>query len=238
MKKSNIILTVMAVVLLSVSSCSVSKSTNKKSEKVTRVFNVDNFNKISLIGSGEIFFRQSDTVSVKLACYKENLDNVKITSKDGILSINNNRKGIMRGLFSMLREASNTDIYVYITAPDLSYIDISGAGEINIEEPMKTKTFAMDVKGACDVDIEEIICDSMSISISGAGNVKMKEKNVKMTEMYVSGASDSDIEMDSCINAKVRVSGAAEINLSGTLQHLESSVSGAGEINTKKLKLK
>ena len=60
---------------------------------------------------------------------------------------------------------------------------------------------------------------------------------MKVTKLTIAGSSDGTLDFDHCGYANISISGSGDVCLSGTLHSLDQSVSGAGDIDTKKLQL-
>ena len=60
---------------------------------------------------------------------------------------------------------------------------------------------------------------------------------MKTTKLTIAGSGDGTLAFDHCGYANISISGSGDVSLSGTLQSLDKSVSGAGDIDTDRLTL-
>ena len=58
-----------------------------------------------------------------------------------------------------------------------------------------------------------------------------------MTKLYIAGSGDGTLNFEHCGYAGISIAGSGDVDLCGTLQSLDKSVSGAGDIDTDKLQL-
>lgn len=64
-----------------------------------------------------------------------------------------------------------------------------------------------------------------------------KLAKVETTKLTIAGSGDGTLDFDHCGYAHIGISGSGDVTLSGTLQSLDKSVAGSGDIDTDKLQL-
>ena len=95
---------------------------------------------------------------------------------------------------------------------------------------------SLKVSGAADVDIAGVhSAEDLTVSISGAGDCKMKDIKVPCLTYSVSGAGDLDAEGLDVEKLYVSISGAGDVDLAGKAGFASLSVSGAGDIDARQL---
>ncbi|MDY5036440.1 MAG: DUF2807 domain-containing protein, partial [Prevotella sp.] len=77
-----------------------------------------------------------------------------------------------------------------------------------------------------------------SLSVAGSGKIEAEEVNVDMTNIQIAGSGDIDVDMNDCGSAIVNIAGSGDVKLKGTVNELNKSVAGSGNINTKDLVIK
>ena len=116
-------------------------------------------------------------------------------------------------------------------------MSIAGSGDSKLKNVTLTGDFEYVVAGSGDIETGRLQARNASFSISGSGDVKSKLTQVKVTKLTIAGSSDGTLDFDHCGYAGISISGSGDVSLSGTLHSLDKSVSGAGDIDTKKLQL-
>ena len=106
---------------------------------------------------------------------------------------------------------STPAVTLFITAPNLSDIEFSGAGQLDMPEAVSlTGPLEIEMAGAGEISINDLTLSSLQIEIDGAGKCNL----AKVT------ASD-DIEIE--------VNGAGEVNANVFCQDLSVELNGAGD---------
>lgn len=114
-------------------------------------------------------------------------------------------------------------------------IDGSGAVKVNIAN-MEVHALTLDISGAGDVKLKQVKArDHVDIGVSGAGEVAGSvEANV--VNVGLSGAGDVSLTVN-CDNLVSNVSGAGDLTLKGKCRTFRKSKSGAASLHTDHLKV-
>lgn len=203
---------------------------------VTEVRNVSDFTGISVSSGIDVYLTQGDQTEVIVEA-DQNLQELIITEVMGSVLHMKSEKNI--------RMAESKKVWV--TCPVVNRIDISSAGDVNGENPIKTDKLDIDMSSAGDLHME-IEADEVSIDISSAGNVYLMGtagsiqadlSSAGDLDAYDLIAKSADITVSSAGSAKVHVtdeasfrsSSAGDINFRGDPKILEMNSSSAGSIN-------
>lgn len=124
------------------------------------------------------------------------------------------------------------DIVAKITVPTLTGLSLIGNPDAEIHGDFKTGSFELDVTGAGEVVIDNIVADSFFTDIAGAANLEIGGGNVKYCEYDVSGAAKINAYPLQAVNVEASISGAGKGELSA-VQTLNVDISGAGSIKYK-----
>lgn len=187
--RNNIITIVCAAVttllLFTASSCIilVGNRIHGNGKVQTQRFPLSNFDSVSVGGRWTVDIRQSDTFSVTIDTDENLFAYLDISVDDGTLHI-----GFKRG-YSIDR----THCKAFITMPVLTQLTASGS-----------------LTGT--VSSFNISRGTMSVVVSGSGDVVVRDITVK--------------------NLNLRISGSGSFSASGETQNLKGSISGSGNINT------
>ena len=102
------------------------------------------------------------------------------------------------------------------SAPDLKKVEFTGVGEFNCEKPLKLDEVSFEVKGVGEVNVSDLTCDELKVTLRGVGS--------------------ADIHVV-CDYLTARMSGVGDVTLSGTAGHADISKGGIGGVNTCNLKV-
>ena len=159
---------------------------------------------------GTIYFTQSDTYSFKIEGKEKHVKNTETTVKDGCLLI-----GFKDRKNKSMRNQKD-GVTIWISAPDLKKVEFTGVGEFNCEKPLKLDEVSFEVKGVGEVNVSDLTCDELKVTLRGVGS--------------------ADIHVV-CDYLTARMSGVGDVTLSGTAGHADISKGGIGGVNTCNLKV-
>ena len=236
------------VAILSVSACRIEKVNNNDEPTKSYTLNLRDFQSIKNYSNCDIHFTQSDTYKVVLKATPRWYASHTVTANRGelvitqILHFNTTGDGaelwICAPSLDAISTAGSGDFYAEsnITGKSLE-LSISGSGDSKLKDVTLSGDFQYIVAGSGDIETGTIQARNASFSISGSGDVKSKLTNVKVTKLYIAGSGDGTLNFEHCGYAGISIAGSGDVDLCGTLQSLDKSVSGAGDIDTDKLQL-
>lgn len=216
----------------------------------------------------EIIYTVSDTISIKAEGTENLIKHLQITvGEDSILHIymaNDDKehsdaykKGYNDG-WLITPSINNGSCKLYISGPNLNSLNFSSAADFTCEDTItspsmnivtkgasqidiksiETGDFKNSTKGASDIKIGSIKAQTATIETKGASNQNVSFVNVNKITVTSKGASSSELKCTNCGNATIRLSGAGDVDISGTLHHLDKNVDGMGSINDDDLTIK
>lgn len=210
----------------------------KDYKAVSKTFNLKNFSGIKSEGVADIVFVQEKDYKVK-ATGADNLVNaIRIVVRDNTLCIDYKHD---------VRTQGKEKIIVYVSAPDLKKLDISGACNFGTKD-LETDGFSMDFSGAAKCSISSLKCKEANMDFSGASKCSISSLKCKEADMDFSGASKfainvnaEELKMESsgAVNGKVRFkgdkmdidnSGAGRLTIDVDCKLLKSENSGAANL--------
>lgn len=194
----------MAMKGLSESTVFEKEDTVKWGPVVEQDVELPSFSAIDAKGAVRIVFTQDSVCSVRVRTNEKCIndydfavrnDELKVAPKDFRGSVNKNTAAIT----------------LFVTAPNLTDIEIAGAGKLDMPEAVSLPgSLEVEMAGAGEINIDDLTLTSLNIEISGAGKCSLD----KVT------ASD-DIEIE--------VNGAGEVNANVFCQDLSVELNGAGD---------
>lgn len=206
------------------SSCNAVGETIKPSKNlITRDYKVKEFNQIDAATVGDIYYTQSTDGKTSVQIYgPDNFINlVQVAVKNGTLLLTMEKHN----------KVKNGKLRITISSPDLNRIDFKGVGDINIENSFKTAKLNIACKGVGDIKINDLTCDTLTVSSMGVGDVELKGK---AQSAFLSSKGVGDIDAEELETARVEASskGVGDISCYAT-ESLKASVKGVGSIRYK-----
>ena len=185
---------------------------------------VSGFHGIASSGSFDIVLRQGGSESVKVEADAEVINDIITEVKNGTLMIHSkNNRGWNSGNFW-----SNRKSVIYVTARDLNSINLSGSGDLKIENQFNTNSLQLRLSGSGDFQ-GKVNVKTLETAISGSGDFNIGGRADEST-VSISGSGDFDASNLMTKSTAIRVSGSGDANIY-TSERLDASVSGSGDIH-------
>jgi hypothetical protein len=183
---------------------------------------VGNFRNVSVRGSANVYVSQEDRHTVKIEGDENLLKYIEV-EQEGDKIIVRNRPG-----YNLV---STGDIRIYVAAPVLNDIDVSGScsiiGQTKISNP---DNLELHVSGAGDIEME-VDVPRLKAEVSGSGNINLKGQT-RDVDLDLTGAGHAHCYDLLAENTKVDISGAGSADVYASVK-LDAQVSGAGSVNYK-----
>ena len=256
MKKA-LFLSVAILTIVSMSACRIEKAYDSKEPAKIYHLNLTGFTSLNNASNCDIHFTQSDTYKVTLKATPAWYDHHSVSVENGALTIKSDKYKNQKGV-TVLFVNDNQGAEMWISAPSLDEVSLSGSGDLTFDNAYKgkslsiirtgsgdTKTkdltlakdFEYSVSGSGDVEMGIVKANTAKFSIFGSGDVKSGLDSVANTELTISGSGDANLDFSGCGNADVSVFGSGDVTLSGQLKTLGKHVSGSGDVETSRLRL-
>lgn len=181
----------------------------KTLEKVSETRNLSGFSNIEMSSVGAVYFTQGDRYSFRIEGDKKFVENTATKVKDGCLKITSLEK-------ITTTRGTNNGVKIYITAPDLDYLVLSGVGSFVCDDKLELDNIEFELKGVGSLEISDLRCQSVDVSLKGVGSAEL---NV-------------DCDM---INGEVK--GVGSLEVSGKAGKANFKKSGIGSIDRDDLKI-
>lgn len=181
---------------------------------------VSGFDEIRLSGFGIVVITQGESESLSISA-ESNIMPLLVSEVEG--------DALIIGQKSNTSINPTRDIVFTLSVTDLSRIEVSGAGKIELDS-LETDSLAINLSGAGDVVIGDLTTDSLDVEFSGAGQIAIENGTVTEQTISMSGVGNYDAANFQSETAEISISGAgnATIAVSG---ELSGSISGAGNIS-------
>nr|MBP7472198.1 DUF2807 domain-containing protein [Prevotella sp.] len=171
----------------------VIKQSPADSKYTDKNYHVNDFQTLEVHGNVELYLIKGNAAKVVIKGKTFDIKNYKVEQNGNTLSIGQQSKGS-----NIINFGSSSNAKIYVCAPNLKNINVSGNSEIQVQEPIKAKSF--------------------NANISGNSEVNLHLYKVTNSVIDLSGNSDMTIQYDSCYHSVVDVSGNSDIALNGTLK--------------------
>jgi hypothetical protein len=236
MRISNIIL---ATVIISLSSCRYfgGERVYGDGHIVTQQRNTGSFEKVDVSGGIKVHVRQESSPSVKLELDQNLMEYIDVYTEGNTLVIKEKQGYNVQ---------ATKDIIVYVAAPVIKDIDVSGACDIIGDNMISgSQELNLHVSGSGDI-IMEVTLPKLSAEISGSGSINIKGQatnfsahvsgsgDVKcfdlmtdITELDLSGSSDAEVNANKQLN--IEASGSSSITYKGNAS-VNQNISGSGSV--------
>lgn len=220
----NFITAIAALLAVSLISCKRNVVIGKgQSETESR--NVSTFSRVHVSAKIKTIIHVDSTAkpSVSLDGYENVLSHIVTEVKDNTLHIRNKERVWLR---------SKKDIVATVTVPSLSYIGLTGAGDIHVDGYVNADNVEVDISGAGNVVIDHLNTQKLDAGLSGIGDLDIRNGNATHAYMRISGAGEIDADNVVCHTATVKVSGVGDVSVNVS-ERLDAKISGAGDIKYK-----
>ena len=245
MRNSKVTSMLVVLMFLLVTGIQAQTVTPSKKYITKELNNVSNFSSISVLGSPDVEYRQSNGSKTTVSIYgSDNLvDLLEVSTVNGVLQVNI-KKGVKilsgeRRLkviasspsLNQVNIKGSADVYLKgaIKGNDLN-LNIAGSGDIEAENLQYTNIFAL-VKGSGDIDLKNVKATTVMSEVNGSGDINIKGSAQKAT-LTVNGSGDISAEKLAATNVVATVAGSGDIVCYASRQ-LDARVSGSGDIKYK-----
>ncbi len=213
-----------AAAAAAVAGCSEARSEDG-GPTVERSYKVGNFDRIDLAGAFDVTVHTGAAPSVKARGSEKMMERLVVEVRDGVLLIHPRKQsGFRWGGWS-----NHGKVVVAVTVPSLSGTQLSGAGDIRIDQ-VKGDSFAGGIAGSGDLTIDRIEVGSLKLDISGAGDARAKSGHAKTAEYDIAGAGGIDAKGITTETASVSIAGAGDVSAHAS-NTASVSIMGAGDVS-------
>jgi hypothetical protein len=187
-----------------------------------------NFHAISVSNAFDVFLSQGNDEAVAVSASEEKFrQNIKVEVQNGVLKIWFDKEGkFWRGF-----NGEKTKLRAYISFKNIDKLTASGACDVHLKGDMNAGDLSLSFSGASDLKEGRINAKKLTVDASGASDLNISGTAGEL-DVDVSGASDFkgfDFTTDYC-NAKA--SGASSINITVN-KELSAHASGASDVHYK-----
>ncbi len=159
MKKLNSLLVTLLIVVFSVSIASA-----KTAESFIKDFKIKSFSSVNANTVADIVYTQCDNVIVKAQGSQEMIDNLQISVRKGVLTIESDKE---------FNHKNDEPFVIYLTAPSLTSIETHGMGNWKLDGPVKSNNLIIKSEGIGNLEALGLDSKKICVRYSGIGNIKL-----------------------------------------------------------------
>jgi len=217
-KKRLPLLLLLLVGILSVTACnaSVARGTG---DLITETREVNNFDSISVSGSGEVIVTLGGSESLTIETDDNIMEHVKAEVRGGTLNL---------GFEDGLTVISPTRLIFTVGVDDLTSLSISGSGSIE-SDMIETDRLDVSITGSGDVLIANLSADEVEARINGSGEIDLAGEAATQ-DITVSGSGSYRAGSLRGQSVVVKISGSGDATVWAT-DSLDANISGSGSVN-------
>jgi Putative auto-transporter adhesin, head GIN domain len=184
-----------------------------------QVRNVSSFSKIRVSSAISLYLSQGNTQGVAVSAEDADaISKIRTEVNNGVLKIYV-ENGVWNGW-----NWSNKHLKAYVTFTTLEMLDVSGASNVELTDPINVGDFNLELSGASNM--KGVIKGSdLNFNVHGASNAKIDVTGTSL-ELSQSGASNFKGQINTP-KASFDLSGASTIDIDGTAADLVIDASGA-----------
>jgi hypothetical protein len=193
----------------------------------TEVREVGRFNAISSSLPCTVYFSQSDKQEVRVESTKELAPNVLTVIEDGTLKLK-----LKEGRYPKLI------LRVVISVPDIQSISLRGSGDLIHEGSFRTgNSLSVKVSGSGDIRMGDIVCKAFEGHTSGSGNIGFDSIDCSDFSGSVSGSGNLRSGSVRCDGFGVSTSGSGDVDITTLVASGNGSAraSGSGDISLRQV---
>jgi hypothetical protein len=209
---------IFAVLLFVIAGFSISAQ-NVVHDANAQIRKVDPFTKIRVSSAISLYLSQGNTQGVAVSSEDESVTSKIITEvKNGVLKIYV-ENGAWNGW-----NWSNKHLKAYVTFTTLEMLDVSGASNVELTDPINVEDLDLELSGASNMK-GAIKAGRVEFDLSGASNshIDFSASSFKLSE---TGASNFKGTIN-CPETDFDLSGASVVDVDGTTNNLDIDASGA-----------
>ncbi len=192
-----------------------------KGKTISETRNASGFNRVSISEDANVYFVQDSVYSVEVSAQENIIRVVETKVKGSELQIT-----FTRNVWE------HEEIKVVVHAPDLVGVNISGRGDVIVENVLKSNSLSMELSGSGNVTLAALESSSLKINTSGLSNVKVRGGKVNSENINVSGLGDVDLLSVEASYNKTNISGTGDVKVNVT-EDLDVTISGTGNVSYK-----
>lgn len=224
MKKLANLLACICLILSTTACAGNGKKIVGSSNYVKKDIKVNNFKKINVAGSPDVYFTQkSGHPKVEVYTSDNIVDLLDIKVKDNTLYIG----------FKKNANVSYKKLEINVSAETLSAISVAGSGDLWLKNGLKTNdNLSISVAGSGDINGSDIKCNDLKIAAAGSGNINVNAVQCNNLKSSIAGSGIMVLKNVTAIQTEASIAGSGTATITGSTETANYSVAGSGNLYT------
>lgn len=214
MKKMRFLLSTLLLVVIA-TSCSFAQ----KQTFTNKTYPIDFFDSVESDVVGNIIYTQSDRVSVRAEGDKELVDRLRITERNGVLSI---------GHTGNFKSRKKQKLTIYISSPTIYAIDTEGVGNWFMKGRVDADNLEIDFDGVGNFEALDLYSNNIKVDYEGVGNLTLGG-TTSFVEVFSEGVGNVNTQNLIAEEAVIRSSGVGSVKCYAS-EVIDLTNSGVGGI--------
>ncbi|MBC8082296.1 MAG: DUF2807 domain-containing protein [Hymenobacter sp.] len=186
---------------------------------------VPSFSQVTLAGSATVVLVQGSPQKVEVQAETEDLTHLETTVSSGRLRIGTKQERSVN--WSSYRFKG--PVTVYVTAPALSALTVSGSGRMKAQGGVTAKQLNLTVSGSGRLELAQVQADELGTTVSGSGDITIEGGAAPRQDIRISGSGNVQAPKLRSAKSSVRISGSGNCRVQAT-ETLEASIAGSGNV--------
>jgi hypothetical protein len=191
-----------------------------KGDVVSETRNNTGFTSISLSMEGDLYFTPDSVYSVEIQAQQNILDVIESQVEGGTLVLKIQNHTVL---------GKHDPIRIYIHAPSISDLDVSGSGNISAGAVMDQPNLHYNISGSGDITVNELKSSLLSGKISGSGNITGTSGTSDIEYLNISGSGNLNFLNVMADSVYVTISGSGDVS-AYAVKYLDVTISGSGNV--------
>jgi hypothetical protein len=203
--------------LLVINSCNKVKG---KGEVVSETRNVTGFTSISLSMEGDVYFTPDSVYSIEIQAQQNILDVIESQVEGGVLVLKIQDHTVL---------GNHDPIRIYVHAPSINGLDVSGSGNISAGEVMDQPDLNYNISGSGNITVAAVKSKQLYGRISGSGNITSSSGTSDYATLTISGSGNLNFQDVMADTVYVTISGSGDVT-AYAVKYLDVTISGSGNV--------
>lgn len=191
-----------------------------KGDSVTETREVSGYSGIGLAISATLYFSSGPDYSLEIQGQPNVLERI-LTRVEGNTLVIRLKSGIILGVHDPIR--------IYVTAPDVHDISISGSGDIYVDNLWSGSDLWASISGSGNISVSAMETGRFNGNISGSGNIRVLGGLADQEYLKISGSGDINMQYVEAGIVYTVTSGSGDMYVNA-LNILDVTISGSGDV--------
>ncbi|MCX6266444.1 MAG: DUF2807 domain-containing protein [Bacteroidetes bacterium] len=191
-----------------------------KGDVITETRSTSAYHSISLAMSATVYYTPDTIYSLQIRGQENILNNI-LTEVEGNQMVIHIKNGVI------LKD--HEPVQVYIKAPALTGLTVSGSGDIFTENEWNTTSVSLNISGSGNINIATVNAGQLTANISGSGSITASSGLVKREDLKISGSGTINLRGVNAETVYTTTSGSGDTYLTAS-SLLDATISGSGNV--------